>query len=176
MPDRRHLWRGIHDPEMVKKAVTISISRASKKLRSGDTLEATIRVANTGAGHFFPTYVTPKVFVQARLIDAAGDTQSGSLREAIIGRETTPDLSRELYDSRIAPGDFVDIVYAQPLLRAGLRLRVEVRVEPDHFYARFYRGLLAGGVSLQGRPAIEQALASAEQSSFVIFAQTLELD
>lgn len=176
MPDRRHLWRGIHDPEMVKKAVTIRVSGPSKPLLVGDTLEAIIRVANTGAGHYFPTYVTPKVFVQAQLVDAAGNTQPGSLREAIIGRETTPDLAREIFDSRIAPGDSVDIVYAHPLPRAGLRLQIEVRVEPDHFYERFYRGLLESGAPQKGRAAIEQALAAAQQSSFVIFQQSLSLD
>jgi len=176
MPDRRHLWRGIHDPAMVKKAVTITVSGAQNPLRVGDMLEASIRVLNSGTGHYFPTYVTPKVFVRAQLLGAAGEAVSGSLREAIIGRETTPDLSREIYDTRIAPGDFVDISYAQPLPRPGLQLWIEVRVEPDHFYERFYRGLLQNGAPQQGRAAIEQALANAQQSSFVIFERTLPLD
>jgi len=176
MPDRRHLWRGIHDPEMVKKAVTISVVGAQNPHKVGDTLEATIRVLNSGTGHNFPTYVTPKVFVRAQLLDAGGEAVAGSLREAIIGRETTPDLSREIYDTRIAPGDFVDIVYVHPLSRPGLRLQIEVRVEPDHFYERFYRGLLENGTPQKGRAAIEQALVNAQQSSFVIFEQTLSLD
>lgn len=176
MPDRRHLWRGIHDPKMVKKAVTITVSGPQNPLKVGDTLEATIRVLNSGTGHHFPTYVTPKVFVQAQLLDAAGEPVAGSLREAIIGRETTPDLSREIYDTRIAAGDFVDITYAHPLPSPGLRLQIEVRVEPDHFYERFYRGLLDGGTAQKGRAAIEQALANAQRSSFVIFEQTLSLD
>jgi len=176
MPDRRHLWRGIHDLEMVKKAVTITVSGPQNPLKVGDTLEATIRVVNSGTGHYFPTYVTPKVFVQAQLLDAAGQPVAGSLREAIIGRETTPDLSRELFDTRIAPGDSVDIAYVHPLPRPGLRLQIEVRVEPDHFYERFYRGLLESGTPQKGRAAIERALAHAQQSSFVIFVQTLSLD
>jgi len=176
MPDRRHLWRGIHDPEMVKKAVTISVSGPRNPLKVGDTLEVTIRVLNSGTGHNFPTYVTPKVFVLAQLVDVAGKSVTGSLREAIIGRETTPDLSREIYDTRIAPGESVDIVYAHPLPHPGLQLQIEVRVEPDHFYERFYRGLLESGTPQKGRAAIEQALANAQQSSFVIFEHTLLLD
>lgn len=176
MPDRRHLWRGIHDPAMVKKAVTITVSGAQNPLEVGDMLTATIRVLNSGTGHYFPTYVTPKVFVRAQLLDAGGEAVSGSLREAIIGRETTPDLSREIYDTRIAPGDFVDITYAHPLPRPGLQLWIEVRVEPDHFYERFYRGLLQSGTPQAGRAAIEQALAHAQRSPFVIFERTLPLE
>ena len=176
MPDRRHLWRGIHDPAMVKKAVTITVSGAQASFEAGDTLSATIRVLNSGTGHYFPTYVTPKVFVRAQLLDAGGEAVSGSLREAIIGRETTPDLSREIYDTRIAPGDFVDITYAHPLPRPGLQLWIEVRVEPDHFYERFYRGLLQSGTPQAGRAAIEQALAHAQRSPFVIFERTLPLE
>lgn len=186
MPDRRHLWRGIHDPEMVKKAVTISVTRPqfspspaaapNEPLHIGDTLTASIRIINSGAGHYFPTYVTPKVFVRAQLLDASGEVVVGSVREAIIGRETSADLSREIYDSRIAPGDFVDIGYAYPVSRIGQRLQVQVRVEPDHFYERFYRGLLQSGSPQKGRAAIEQALVDAQQSAFVIFDQTLSLE
>ncbi len=181
MPDRRHLWRGIHDPEMVKKALTISVSSpqlpgSQDALRIGDTLAVTIRMTNSGAGHYFPTYVTPKVFVRAQLLDALGEVVIGSVREAIIGRETTPDLSQEVFDTRIAPGDFVDIGYAYPLSHAGQQLQVQVRVEPDHFYERLYRGLLQSNSPQKGRAAIEQALADAQQSAFVIYDETVSLE
>jgi len=170
MPKRRHLWRGIHDPDMVKQGVTISIDLPGKQLHPDDTLTATITIANTGTGHYFPTYLTPKVFVRARLIDAAGNPVEGTAQEAIIGREATQDLSQELYDTRIPPGDLVAIGYQQVVTQKNLSLKVEVVVEPDHFYARFYRSVLAnGGSSDEGRVLLEQALKDAEQSSFSIY-------
>lgn len=52
---------------------------------------------HTGVGHYFPTYVTPKVFLRMDFVDAQGRQVKGSLREAVIGREATLDLSRELF-------------------------------------------------------------------------------
>jgi hypothetical protein len=41
MPDRRHLWRGIHDPEMVKGGVKIDLQLSQQTYKVGDKLEAT---------------------------------------------------------------------------------------------------------------------------------------
>lgn len=59
MPDRRHLWRGIHDPETVRRALAI-------EARGG-----TIFLANS-AGHRVPTYVVPRLTLSAWLEDPAG--------------------------------------------------------------------------------------------------------
>jgi len=170
MPRRRHLWRGIHDPDMVKQGVTITVDLPDAELHLNGVLAAAITIKNTGTGHYFPTYLTPKVFVRARLIDAAGNPIEGTAQEAIIGREATLDLSQELYDTRIPPGDLVAIEYQQLVTQKNLSLRVEVVVEPDHFYARFYRSVLKNGTpSAKGRALLEQALKDAEQSSFSIY-------
>jgi len=174
MPKRRHLWRGIHDKEMVKQGVSISVELPDQPLELGDLLTATIVVANTGVGHHFPTYLTPKVFVRAELLDAGGDLVEGSQQEAIIGREVTLDLSQELYDTRIPAGDSVAIGYQQVVAQAGLSLRVSVVVEPDHFYAQFYRSVLSGNSpSAKGRALLEEALKDAEASPFTLF-ETVE--
>ncbi len=31
MPDRRHLWRGIHDPEMVKQGVMVDLKTSKDR-------------------------------------------------------------------------------------------------------------------------------------------------
>src|SRR5207249_4863664 len=36
MPDRRHLWRGIHDPEMVRSGLTIDASAGASRYRPGE--------------------------------------------------------------------------------------------------------------------------------------------
>lgn len=58
MPNRRHLWRGIHDPEMVRSGLTIETSRPS--LTRG-MVSVQLKITSNGIGHDFPTYVTPRV-------------------------------------------------------------------------------------------------------------------
>src|SRR5438552_18599374 len=72
MPDRRHLWRGIHDPAMVRLGLTIVARAGASRYRAGDTISVTLSVENTRVGHAFPTYVTPRVILRGELIDADG--------------------------------------------------------------------------------------------------------
>ncbi len=169
MPDRSHTWRGIHDMEMTKSAVTIEVDAPSNEYLLGERYEASIKITNTGAGHYFPTYVTPKVFVRAELLDEAGNTINDSLQEAIIGRETTPNLSQELYDTRIAPGDNVKVIYREALRGKPAELQISVVVEPDHFYERFYKLRLANMEEGQSMDLLRQALSNSQQSHFTIF-------
>ena len=70
MPDRRHLWRGIHDRDMVRSGLAITLRADKARYRPGDLLHATLVIATPGVGHAFPTYVTPQVRVRAELVDA----------------------------------------------------------------------------------------------------------
>ncbi|RMF93039.1 MAG: hypothetical protein D6736_02415 [Nitrospinota bacterium] len=175
MPERRHLWRGIHDPEMVKRGVTITVDVPEKRYKKGETLEAIITVANTGVGHYFPTYVTPKVFVRGHLLTSEGTVLPETAQEAIIGREVTLDLSQELYDTRIPPGESSSFAYRQTLPRDRLQLRVEVVVAPDHFYTRFFAATLNDGGGGKGRSLLVKALENARRSPFTIYVQTIPL-
>ena len=69
----------------------------------------------------------------AKLIDSDGNLVEKTAQEAIVGREATLELSQELYDTRIPPGDSVAINYQQTEMQDNLSLKVEVTVEPDHF-------------------------------------------
>src|SRR5262249_48682247 len=89
MPDRRHLWRGIHDPEMVKKGVSIDLQLSQPIYRVGEKLEATLTLTNSGVGHYFPTYVTPKVVLRIELLDQNGQVITKSVKEEIVGRQVT---------------------------------------------------------------------------------------
>jgi hypothetical protein len=170
MPDRRHLWRGIHDPEMVKQGITIDLKTA----RQGEQLEATLRVTNSGVGHYFPTYLTPKVFLRLDLVDARGREVKGSLKEAVIGRDAPLDLSRELYDTRLAPKASFALKHSWKVGRPGLRLRARVIVEPDHFYARFFEATIPE--SEQGRARLREALRQTRQSSFTAFSREAPIE
>ncbi|MFQ5520147.1 MAG: hypothetical protein ACE5FK_02015, partial [Candidatus Methylomirabilia bacterium] len=174
MPDRRHLWRGIHDPEMVKAALTVNLSLSRPRYRVGGEVEATLSVTNSGVGHYFPTYVTPKVFLRMELVDAQGATVPASGEEAIIGREVTLDLSQELYDTRLPPTASFTMKYARKIERRGLKLRARVVVEPDHFYTRFFKAVIPPAA--RGRRQLEEALAATERSAFTIFSEEVGLE
>jgi hypothetical protein len=173
MPDRRHLWRGIHDPDMVRSGVTVTLGSDKPRYRPGDRLTATVTITNSRVGHAFPTYVTPRVLVRADLRDREGRPVPGSLEERAIGREVTLDVSREVADTRILPGASFTLAYRRTLDRPGLRLRVVVRVEPDHFYRRFFEATLpqAG----RGAAQLREALAAARRSAFVLYEREVPL-
>ena len=174
MPDRRHLWRGIHDPEMVKSGVQIKLVTGRARYRPGEKLTARLTITSTGVGHDFPTYVTPRVLVRAQLLDAAGEPVPGSLEERAIGREVPLDLSREIADTRIPAGGRFTLDYARQLDRPGLRLRVSVTVFPDHFYTGFFESLLDNGAG-DGDAQIREALDATRRSAFVIFDRDVPL-
>jgi hypothetical protein len=182
MPDRRHLWRGIHDPDMVRRGVTITLTPGRRPPRPagapppphrpGDTFTATLRVANTGVGHAFPTYVTPRVVLRAELVDAGGQVVPGSREETLVERHIALDLSREHHDTRLAPGQSATLTYRRRVAAPGLRARFTVVVEPDAFYTRFFETLLEQGAG-RGTDAIRRALDDTRRSPFTIFDQAL---
>ena len=174
MPDRRHLWRGIHDRDMVAAGVTITLDTDRPRYRPGDEVRATLTVTSVAVGHFFPTYVTPRVLVRLALVDGAGRQVAGSVDEHVIGREVTLDLAREVSDTRIPPGGRAGFTYRRRLDRGGLRLAASVTVEPDHFYTRVFESLLASGAG-DGARILRAALDAARRAPFVIFARTLSL-
>jgi hypothetical protein len=173
MPDRRHLWRGIHDREMVMSGVEIALTTDRPRYRPGEHVTARLTVANTGVGHYFPTYVTPRVVLRAELIDGAGRTVAGSVRESAIAREVTLDLTREVADTRISPGGQFALEYRHTLDRSGLRLRVSVTVYPDYFYTGFFQSMISS--SGDGTVQLKEALAASRRSAFTIFERDVPL-
>jgi Cytochrome c554 and c-prime len=174
MPDRRHLWRGIHDPEMVRSGVTVSVVTERPRHKAGDEVAARITLTPTGVGHHFPTYVTPRVVVRTAIVDAAGREVSASAEERVIARDVSLDLSRELSDTRIPAGGRFVFDYRRRVERAGLSLRVRVTVYPDHFYRRFFGSLLASGAG-RGKSEIQKALEATRRSTFELYRRDIPL-
>jgi hypothetical protein len=174
MPDRRHRWRGIHDPEMVKSGVQVSLALDRTRYRPGQSLRATVMVASVRVGHYFPTYVTPQVVVRAVLVGPDGSPVDGTIKEGVIGRQVPLDLSREIADTRIPPGGRFVLRYGHSLDRPGLTLRVTVTVYPDHFYTGFFGALLETGAG-EGEVLIREALEATRRSPFEIFARDVPL-
>lgn len=167
MPDRQHLWRGIHDSEMTRRG--IAVSTISPRMDATNHVNATLRMTNTGAGHYFPTYVTPRVVVTIAQESARGDPLKDTAKEYVIGRQVTPDLSEESFDTRIAPDEERVIEYRTTLHPRAARLAVEIRVEPDAFYTRFYRSLLKDGAARRGRALIAKALEDSLASRYTLY-------
>ncbi len=166
MPGRRHVWRGIHDPDMVRSALAFSLQR--------DPGGVLLTVTNAGGGHALPTYVTPRVVVSGELLDGDGRAIDGSRRESIIGRAVTLDLERELFDTRLLPGQ--SAVYRFDTTRAPAgAVRLRVIVEPDHFYTQFFEALLRDGGG--GDPAkIRAALQASRRTPFTVLEQVVRLE
>ena len=174
MPDRHHLWRGIHDPETVRSGLEIRATTGAPRYGVGETATATLRVTSTRVGHAFPTYVTARVILRAELVDAAGRVVAGSRRERVIAREIALDLSREIFDTRLLPGRSTALEYRVRVPAAGARVRLAVVVEPKAFYTKFFEALLAEGAG-RGEAQIRQALEAARKSPFTVFLQELPL-
>jgi hypothetical protein len=130
---------------------------------------AMLSVENTGVGHAFPTYVTPLVVLRAELIDPGGRVIPDSREEHVIGRQVELDLSRELTDTRLLPGERATLRYRRPA-GAGTRARFSVIVYPDAFYTAFFEVLLRQGAG-RGTARIEEALAATRRSWFTIFTE-----
>ena len=169
MPERRHLWRGIHDADMVRKGLTITLVE-DRRVPGG--VASRLVVENSGVGHRFPTYVTPLVIVRAELIDAAGRAIAASRVEWRIGREVTLDLERELADTRLAPGERAELIYARALEGDAVAARFSVVVYPDAFYTAFFETLLRQGAG-RGEDDVRRALDDSRRSAFIVFEEII---
>jgi len=174
MPDRRHLWRGIHDPEMVRSGLTIEASTAAARLAPGDTVTAMLRVTSTRVGHAFPTYIPPRVVLRGELLDPDGRPLPGSRQERVIARDAELDLATENFDTRLQPGESAVLEYRSVVAAPGVRLRLSVVVYPDWFYTRFFQALLLQGAG-RGAEPVREALEATRRSSYVLFERDVPL-
>ena len=174
MPDRRHLWRGIHDAEMVRSGLTITVTPADGRVATVSHVAATLTIKSARIGHAFPTYVVPRVIVRGEQIDGAGAVVAGTRREIVIAREVTLDLAREVRDTRLAPGGSARLAYRVPRAAGARQLRLQVIVEPDAFYTRFFEALLAQGAG-RGEAELRRALDAARRAPFTMFERSFPL-
>ena len=175
MPDRRHLWRGIHDEAMVRSGLEITLEPDTDALVAGQDFALTLAVRNARVGHMFPTYVTPRVILRGELIGAGGEAIAASRQETVIAREVELDLSREFSDTRLPPGQSARLRYSGRGEARGLRVRLSVIIEPDAFYTRFFETLLTQGAG-RGEAQIREALEVSRRSPFVVFQRELAIE
>ncbi len=172
MPDRRHLWRGIHDPEMVRQGVDIS---AHILQSSATQIEATLSIRNSGTGHHFPTYVTPQVVMEGYQENSAGQRITGTESYWVVARRVALDLSEEIFDTRLASGETALLHYAEPRSPEATQIVMRIWVEPDFFYQQFYTSVLESGQPERGTSELQQALTQANKSRYSLYEQRLSL-
>src|SRR5439155_14402052 len=56
MPDRRHLWRGVHHPEMVRSGVTIDASAGASRYRPGEIVKRDRKSTRLNSSHVAISY------------------------------------------------------------------------------------------------------------------------
>ncbi len=171
MPDRRHLWRGIHDPDMVRSGVTI------EWMPNGETGDGRVglQVTNSGTGHRFPTYVTPAVDVTLELLDADRNPIPGASRSAEIGRAVAFQSGAwvETRDTRLQPDSAMTMTY--PVTPEARYVRGSLRVRPDAFYRNVFAGMLGRALSDTARVLIDTAHEGSIASPFLIFDETVAI-
>lgn len=177
MPGRQHLWRGIHDPDMVRRALIgdLVLDETSDPRR----VRARLRVTNQGAGHHVPTYVTPTIVLRLVQVNRVGHPLPGTEHEARLRRDVAFEDGRwvERSDTRLPAGATRVVDYAAPRHQAAVALRASVDVWPDDFYVReVYPVLLApGGASDGARPLIERARDAGLANRFTAWTTTVPL-
>ncbi len=178
MPGRQHLWRGIHDPDMVRRALAARLELEPAGERRGE-VRARLVVTNHGAGHYVPTYVTPAIVLRVVQLDAAGKPIEKTPRETRLKRDVVFEAGEwvERADTRLAPGATATLRYVAPRAPRARRLAASIEVRPDDFYVTsVYPGILAdAGTSDEGRRLIGEALAAGQANPYVAWSATAPL-
>lgn len=131
-PGRRHVWRGGHDPEMIKQAVAVQVRADPQAPKPGEQAQFTLTLINAGAGHKIPTGDPDRHFTVEFLV------QDGTGRELARQSDTMgrwilwqPAIV-ELYDNRLLPLASREYHFTYRLPKsaeepAGLILKTRVR-------------------------------------------------
>jgi hypothetical protein len=126
---RQHLWRGGHDPAMVKRAIDVKVAAEPAEPKPGDTVRVTLTLVNAGAGHKLPTGDPDRHFT----VEFAVEDQNGKVlkqQSDTMGRWIMwqPAII-ELYDNRLMPLASRDYTfeYQVPKESDGLKLVTKVR-------------------------------------------------
>jgi mono/diheme cytochrome c family protein len=172
MPGRRHFFRGIHDPDTVRRAAswTFDVNPWA------DGAKARMTLTNAGAGHSLPTYVVPEIWMRIELKDRAGATLA--FVEHRIARKVTfeGDDWTETSDTRLAPDETATLDYTGPMPRNAVSIVGRVIVLPDAWQADSFRSHGARAQSDTVRRYYGAALDEAESSGYTLYQTERRLD
>jgi hypothetical protein len=135
---RRHLWRGGHDPEMVKRAVAVQVQADPPAPKPGDDVTLTLTLINAGAGHKIPTGDPDRYFtVEFTVRDPNGTVvheQSDTMGRWILWQPVIV----EVYDNRLLPLASRDYTFGYQIpedekgWRVQARIRYHIQTDSQH--------------------------------------------
>lgn len=99
----------------------------------------------------------------------------GTLQERIIARQVSMDLTEEISDTRLAPGERAVLDYLVPRHPDAQAIIVRVHVEPDYFYSGLYRSLLETEPDGKGAGLLRAALENSLESGYDLYVQHYSL-
>jgi hypothetical protein len=126
---RRHLWRGGHDPDTVKRAVAIQVVANPPEPKPGEQVEVTLTLINAGAGHKLPTGDPDRHFTVEFEVEDRSNQVVQSQKDTMGRWILWQPAIVELYDNRLLPLASRDytFTYRLPNEIDGLRLKATVR-------------------------------------------------
>jgi hypothetical protein len=137
---RRHLWRGGHDPEQLKRAFTAALTADDTRLAGGQKTTWTLTMTNSGAGHMLPTGDPDRYFLtEIEVRDRTGRVVA-SRRDTIRRWIVWWPVIYEYRDTRIPPLASRELTmdYTVPDVDEGLTItaRVSYHFMTDRQYQR----------------------------------------
>jgi len=172
MPDRRHLFRGIHDPDTVRQALRWTFDATPR----ATDVTATMMLTNVGAGHYVPTYVVPEIWMRIDVRSGAGVTlASVEHRIARKVRFENGDWT-QTSDTRLAPDATARLDFRGPLPPGATSIVGRVIVLPDLWQADKFRERLATAVPDELRRYYRAALDEASASGYTLYEAERRVD
>jgi hypothetical protein len=133
---RRHLWRGGHDPEMIKRAVAVQVVANPPTPKPGDELRLTLTLINAGAGHKLPTGDPDRHFTVEFSVEDEDQKVLKSQTDTMGRWIMWQPAIVELHDNRLLPlaSREYTFTYRVPAKLDGLKVRARIRyhIQSEH--------------------------------------------
>ena len=125
---RRHLWRGGHDPDMIKRAVAVQVVSDPPNPAPGQSVTLTLTLINAGAGHKIPTGDPDRHFTVEFLVRDAENTVIRHQAETMGRWILWQPVIWEVYDNRLLPLASRDYQFTYELPEKAKNWSVQARV------------------------------------------------
>jgi mono/diheme cytochrome c family protein len=171
MPGRRHLFRGIHDPDTVRSGVEWTFDARM----DGGRLVSRLTLTNTNTGHAFPTYIVPEVWMRIEMVDQFGVRRPAA--EKLVARRVVFEGGewRELADTRLRQDETATLEFSGAVPAGTQGVAGSVIVRPDAYHLTSLASHLGDTTSPQARQSYEVALAEMRTSDYVLFSRQILL-
>ncbi len=172
MPEGADRFRGIHDPDMVRRGLTISTGS------TGATAHLEIR--STRVGHRLPTYIMPWVAMSGSLLDQDGHPIRGGDYEKALQPWVSMENGRWTEHSdtslKLSTAETIRVSWqAGGLCASAARFRI--MVDPGwYYYKGAYPVVLEELEEGAARGLVKQAKSMSESNRYVLFETTLDRD